>query len=318
MIAVVFVYIVAIRAVSSRPIDTPTYFEEPLPAVIAHQGGNGLRPGNTLLAFRHAWALGADVLEMDVHATRDGHVVLMHDARLDRTTDGSGSIKEQSLGDLRRLDAAFWWPRRAGPFPFRGQGVGVPTLAEVLAAFPDARFNIEIKQVEPPIGALVCNALRSARAMDRALVASVSAGAMADFRAACPRVATSAPQREVLGFMLLHYTGLIALYQPRANALQVPVTARGLDLIDASVVRDAARRGMFVDAWTVNDVKEMERLRAFGVAGIITDYPDQLLALLGRDGHIRSNAAHASGSPAVNRLTNRIAVPEARNAGSST
>ncbi|NJN52180.1 MAG: hypothetical protein HC809_10820 [Gammaproteobacteria bacterium] len=164
LIAVVMIFLVGIRAVSTQPIPNAVYFADPAPVVIAHQGGDGLRPGNTLLAFRNAWELGADVLEMDVHATADGNVVVIHDDSLERTTDRSGRVKETTLSDVQQADAGYWWPTRSAPFPYRAQGLQVPTLAEVLAEFPGARFNIEIKQSDPPIGALVCRALGEARA----------------------------------------------------------------------------------------------------------------------------------------------------------
>ncbi len=300
LIAVVMMFLIGIRAVSSRPIDPVPYFSSPVPTVIAHQGGDGLRPGNTMVAFEHAWALGSDVLEMDVRATRDGAVVVIHDDRLDRTTDLSGRVTALSLSDVRMADAGYWWPAPGGPFPYRGKGLRVPSLEEVVAAFPDAKFNIEIKQSEPPIGAAVCAVLKEANATDRALIAAVRTEAMADFRAACPQVATSASEPEVLAFMLLHRIGLVRLYGPAAHALQIPVTRRGFDLITSSSVADAARRGMHVDAWTINDVQDMVRMREMGVTGIITDYPDRLLALLGRGDDRRSNASAAVASSGAN------------------
>lgn len=300
LIAVVMMFLIGIRAVSSQPIGPTPYFSAPVPAVIAHQGGDGLRPGNTLVAFEHAWALGSDVLEMDVHATRDGAVVVIHDDSLDRTTDMSGMVSEMTLNEVRVADAGYWWPAPSGPFPYRGKGLQVPTLDEVVAAFPAAKFNIEIKQIEPPIGAAVCAVLRQTNAADRALIATVHMDAMNDFRAACPQVATSASEREVLGFMLLHRIGLVRLYWPKAHALQIPVARRGFDLITASSVADAARRGMYVDAWTINDVQDMVRMREMGVTGIITDYPDRLLAVLGRGEERRSKASAAVASSPVN------------------
>ncbi len=322
LIAVVMMFLIGIRVVSTRPIAGTPYFSDSdaqrSPAVIAHQGGDGLRPGNTMLAFQNAWALGADVLEMDVHATRDGTPVVIHDERLDRTTDLAGYVKELDLETVRQADAAYWWPTPEGPFPFRGQGVGVPRLVDVLTEFPGARFSIDIKQVEPPIGDRLCETIEGARARNRVLVSSVHAPAMADFRAACPGVATSATHREVLGFMLLHRLRLIALYQPAAHALQLPMTAWGLELITPRLLHDAARRGMHVDAWTINDVGEMARLSDMGVAGIITDYPDRLLSLLGRGNESRSKASTADGSEPLKRLTNTMTASEATNAGSSS
>ena len=118
--------------------------------VIAHQGGEWLRPSNTLVAFDHAVELGVDVLEMDIHQTQDGVIVLMHDATVDRTTDGSGAIKEMSFAEIRELDAGYYWTDDDGAtYPYRGQGIQVPTLEELFQRYPDMRMNIEIKQETP-------------------------------------------------------------------------------------------------------------------------------------------------------------------------
>jgi glycerophosphoryl diester phosphodiesterase len=128
--------------------------------VIAHQGGDGLRPSNTLAAFEHAVALGVDVLEMDVHLTRDGALVVMHDATVDRTTNGSGALAALSLAQVRELDAGFHWPYDGEPRPYRGRGLGVPTFAEIAAAFPGHRLNVEIKPDSAAAGRAVCGAIR--------------------------------------------------------------------------------------------------------------------------------------------------------------
>src|SRR5512139_2954475 len=116
------------------------------PLLIAHQGGDGIRPGDTMVAFEHAVQIGADVLEMDAHMTRDGKIVLMHDERVDRTTDGTGLIEDLTLAELKQLDAAYQWSNDDGrTFPYRGQGIQVPTLRELFEKFPEMRYVIVIK-----------------------------------------------------------------------------------------------------------------------------------------------------------------------------
>lgn len=118
--------------------------------VIAHQGGEWLRPSNTLVAFDNAVELGVDVLEMDIHQTQDAVIVLMHDATVDRTTDGSGAIKEMSFAEIRELDAGYYWTDDDGAtYPYRGLGFQVPTLEEMFQRYPEMRMNIEIKQETP-------------------------------------------------------------------------------------------------------------------------------------------------------------------------
>src|SRR6266542_4382284 len=116
------------------------------PLVIAHQGGDGLWPGDTMFAFENVVKIGADVLEMDAHITKDGQIVLMHDEKVDRTTDGAGLIEDLTLDQLKQLDAAYKWSNDDGKsFPYRGQGIQVPTLNELFQKFPQIRYVIEIR-----------------------------------------------------------------------------------------------------------------------------------------------------------------------------
>ena len=120
--------------------------------LMAHRGGEGVWPSNTLYAFQQAAALGADVLELDIHATRDGVLVVRHDPFVESTTDGQGYICELTLAEIQRLDAGYTWTADGGQsFPFRGLGITIPTLEEVLAAFPNVRLNIDIKPEDPAV-----------------------------------------------------------------------------------------------------------------------------------------------------------------------
>ncbi len=249
----------------------------------AHQGGDQLWPGNTLLAFEQAAALGVDVLELDVHATADGAIVVIHDETVDRTTDGTGLIKEMTLDQLRRLDAAYRWSADDGrTFPFRGHGLTIPTLAEVLAAVPEARLNVELKQAEPSIAAPVCDLIRRHGLEARVLVASFHEQAMREFRQACPAVATAATQNEMIVFVALNYLFLADLYSPPFQAAQVPEERFNLPVVTASFVAAAHRRNVQVHVWTINETADMQRLLALGVDGIMTKRPDRLAGLLGR------------------------------------
>ncbi|MEM6732078.1 MAG: glycerophosphodiester phosphodiesterase family protein, partial [Myxococcota bacterium] len=133
---------VAVAAVARTP---HPYLESSGPWNMAHRGGATLWPENTSLAFENCVALGVDVLELDVHATRDGELVVIHDARVDRTTDGEGRVVDYTLDELRELDAAYRFQDASGHYPHRGTGVRVPRLAELFERFPDSRFNIEMK-----------------------------------------------------------------------------------------------------------------------------------------------------------------------------
>src|SRR5690606_28889018 len=177
-------------------------------AVLAHAGGALLWPDNTMAAFTAADRLGADVLELDVHESASGEFVVIHDDTVDRTTDGQGRVADHTVQELRQLDAAYRWAV-SGPstgaadaaYVYRGTGVTLPTLTEVLGAFPDTAINVELKQDDDGAAVRLCAALRAAGAVDRVMVGSFHGGPLATFREACPEVATSASQNEVIVFL---------------------------------------------------------------------------------------------------------------------
>ncbi|MEN8758000.1 MAG: glycerophosphodiester phosphodiesterase, partial [Desulfobacterales bacterium] len=265
----------------ARPAPPHPYFAAAGFQVIAHRGGSGLGPENTLAAFRRSLAAGADVLEMDVRTTADGHPVVLHDATVDRTTDGRGAVNEMTLAQLKKLDAGFRWTADQGrSFPFRGRGITVPTLSEVLAAFAETPLITEIKEKRPEVSQSVCDMLRRHGRITRVLVASVHAGVLERFRQVCPGVATSAGPSEALWFYLLSRAGLAFLYSPAMQALQVPVTFRGLTVVSRRFVAAAHARNLTVAVWTVSAEGTMRRLIEAGVDGIMTDYPDRLAGII--------------------------------------
>lgn len=261
-----------------RPEISQAYFDVTGPMVIAHQGGDGLRPSNTLLAFQHAADLGVDVLEMDVHLTRDEALVLMHDATVDRTTDGSGALAAMTLAEVKALDAAYHWPYE-GPAPYRDRGVRVPTLAEVIERFPGLRYIVEMKPDTAAAGAALCAELTRLGALHRTLVASFHKSAMEAFRRDCPTVPTSAHQGEVRRFYLLYRLGLSWLARPQAAALQIPMAADGRDLTEPDFIA-AVTGHMHLDYWTVNEAADMRLLIERGAGGLITDRPDIALEVV--------------------------------------
>jgi glycerophosphoryl diester phosphodiesterase len=271
---------------AARPVPPHPWFApragEHRPLAFAHQGGARLWPANTLLAFRNSAALGADVIDTDLHLTRDGALVLMHDALVDRTTDGSGRIADMTLAELKRLDAGYRFSPDSGTTtPWRGKGLTVPTLDEALAALPGQRFGIEMKDGDPALVApLLCDALRRRGMQRQALVSSFTQDRLDALRAACPEVATSASAAEARRFYLLHALGLAELASPAYQSLQVPARFGAITLASADFIADAHARGLTVQIWTVSDAAEMSSLIALGVDGINSDFPDRLLALL--------------------------------------
>ncbi|MGB7922991.1 MAG: glycerophosphodiester phosphodiesterase [Pyrinomonadaceae bacterium] len=247
------------------------------PEVIAHRGGGGHWPEETIYAFKQALDAGVDVLEMDVHQTSDDVLVLMHNPTIDQTTDGTGSIKELKYDpDIKRLNAAARWPS------LKDEGITVPTLREVFEEFQnqDVRINIEIKQKEPSLVAPFCKMLRDYEMTDRVLVASGWNSVLHEFRRECPEVATSASVLEIAEFQALDRV-FNWDYRPNTDALQWHSKLL-LPIITKRFVDKAHSLNLKVHAWTVNEPQEMERVRALGVDGIITDYPQTLLQLLGR------------------------------------
>jgi glycerophosphoryl diester phosphodiesterase len=267
----------------SRPLADHPFFAQEGVLVIAHQGGDGLWPSNTMRAFEGAAELGVDVLEMDIHSTADGVLVVMHDKTVDRTTNGRGALQSMSLAELKTLDAGYHWTRDGGQtYPFRGEGLTAPALEEIFTAFPGWRLNIEIKQTEPAIVQPLCRMIGDFGATERVLVASFHAPTIQAFRQECPGVATSIAEDEVRLFFVLNLLYLGGVYQPVAQAVQVPEQRSNLHILTPRFIRTAQNHHMDVHVWTVNETEDMERMLALGVNGIITDYPDRLLALLGR------------------------------------
>jgi len=262
----------------------PFYSGVTRPLVIAHQGGDGIWPGDTMYAFEKAVEIGADVLEMDAHITKDGHIVLMHDETVDDTTDGTGLIEEMTLDQLKKLDAAYEWSNDGGQtFPYRGQGIQVPTLDELFQKFPQMRYVIEIKLTNNPIDQPLCDLIRQHGMQDKVVVASFHDEAMQNFRATCPEVATSASRGEVTKFVILGKVFLSGLVAPAYQSIQPaydPQESYNIPIMTKRFIREAHAKNVHVEPWTVNDPELMKQYIEWGVDGIITDRPDLMVEIL--------------------------------------
>jgi glycerophosphoryl diester phosphodiesterase len=253
------------------------------PLVMAHRGGAGLWPENTMLAFERARDLGVDVIEMDVHSTIDGALVVIHDATVDRTTNGTGRISDLTLAELKKLDAGYRWSTDGmKTFPWRGQGLFVPTLDEVFTRLPEMRFNIEPKQERPSLAKPLCRMIREKGMANKVMVGSFHQTVLDEFRKECPEVATSASPAEVSEFLRLYKAGDKAAYKPVVRALQVPEYVAGAQILNKDFIEAAHSMKLQVHAWTVNETESMKRLIANGIDGLVTDYPDRLMNLLRR------------------------------------
>ncbi|MGJ3237219.1 MAG: glycerophosphodiester phosphodiesterase [Anaerolineae bacterium] len=292
VLLVVAVIGIAVMIVIAQPRPDHPFFAN-LPdhdvLILAHQGGDGEFPGNTLYAFEQATALGVDVLEMDVHSSADGTIMVIHDDTVDRTTDASGRVNELTVTELQALDAGYHWPTLgghplsdSGEYPYRGQGITIPTLEEIFQAFPDMPMSVEIKQETPSIAQTLCGLIRQYEREDLTIVPSFRTGAMQEFRDVCPEVATAGVEPEVIAFFAWSYVGLGSAWQPTTESFMVPEYQGDLQVISARFVNQLQAQNVAIYPWTINDSQQMQRMIDLGVDGLITDYPTQALALLGR------------------------------------
>ncbi|MFB7597897.1 glycerophosphodiester phosphodiesterase [Streptomyces sp. NPDC056160] len=243
----------------TTPVRHP-YLDHPGPLAFAHRGGAADGLENTVAQFRRAVELGYRYIETDVHATADGHLVAFHDATLDRVTDGAGRIADLPWAEVRRA-------RVAGREP-------VPLFEELLAAFPEVRWNVDVK-AEPALRPLL-EVIERADAWGRVCVGSFSEARVERAqRLAGPRLATSYGTRGVLGLRLRSW-GVPAAVRRSAVAVQVPVAQSGVPVVDRLFLRAAHARGLHVHVWTINEPEEMHRLLDLGVDGIMTDHIDTL------------------------------------------
>ncbi len=256
----------------------------PGPWLIAHRGGGGIAPENTLAAFDLAVRLGADALEIDVRRTRDGAVVVFHDEETTRLTGQAGTIEARTLEEVRALDAGFsFTPDGGATFPFRGAGLVVPTLAELLARHPAMRLNIDAKTEDGPLAGALAEVLLAAGAGPRACVGSFHDAQAERLGALLPGCARYLPERAATCHVLAAKAGEDGRGCPAGYELaSLPHRVGGLTVVDEPVVAWFHARGMPVHVWTVDDPAEMRGLLRLGVDGIVTDRPDLLKVELGR------------------------------------
>lgn len=250
-----------------------SFYPHPPPRILGHRGAAGQAPENTIPSFALALALGADVLEFDVHPTRDGAVVVIHDDTVDRTTNGSGLVHDLSLGQILRLDAGYGFSRDGRDFPFRGHGVRIPTFEAVLRQFPAAICNVEIKEPDDAFVDEVIATIRRSGATSRVLVAAEKGAILDRVRSVAPETITSFSAQDVAEFLGRLQEQRWDDYVPPGIALQVPPAVGDLQLVRPDVIAAAHRLGLEVHAWTLNDPEEIRRALQLGVDGIVSDLP---------------------------------------------
>jgi glycerophosphoryl diester phosphodiesterase len=239
---------------------------------VAHRGGSKLRPENTLQAFDHAMTLGVDALECDVHLSRDGEVVVIHDFTLDRTTDATGPVAARTAAELRNVDAGYRFGEADG-FPFRGQQICVPTLRELLDRYADVPTIIEMKGEDVGLARRTLALVREMKLEARVILAGFSQALLDEVRRLAPDIVTSASSAEARSAI-----GRSKFFLPvpsiPARVFQVPYRVKGQVVFGPRFVKRARAAGIPVQVWVVNEAEEMEQLIAMGVTGLISDRPD--------------------------------------------
>ena len=231
-------------------------------------------------AIDNGIALGADGLEIDVQLSADGIPVVIHDRTLDRTTDRTGPVNGLTAAELARVDAGFHF-QIDGTFPFRGQGIGLPTLDAVLAKHRDTRIIIEMKGGEPDLARAVGASIRRASAVERICVGSFHQQSIDTIRADYPEVVTSASQEEARWTLHRSWVRWPWIGERPYAAFQVPERAGRLRVVTPSFIRQVHQEGQVLQVWVVNAPADIHRLFGWGVDGIITDVPD--IAVAARD-----------------------------------
>lgn len=254
------------------------YFEPQRPRLFAHRGAAGTHPENTMAAFRAAVEGGAHYLELDVWASRDGQILVHHDETLLRTCNDPRRLLDLNLAALLQLDAGATFTMDAGrTTPFRGRGIGIPTLTELLHAFPDTFCNIEIKQAQPPIEELVLATVQRAGAQERVLLAAEHDEIMRRLRPLAGAIPTSLSFGELTAFFTWLLAGCPHGYQPPGAALQIPEYYGEMRLVTEQSLAAAHGVGLEMHVWTVNEPEAMRRLLDLGVDGVMSDFPELLL-----------------------------------------
>ena len=232
-----------------------------------------------MVSFERAVRAGAIYLELDVHMTRDGEVVVSHDPNLTRTCGRDAFIKDMTWAELQRVDAGYMLSFDGGAtFPFRDRSIHFPRLAEVLGTFLNINYVIEIKQTEPSLVSKLLATIDEAGVRRRVLIASELDQPIREVRQLAPRIPTNFPYSDVAGF-LQAMAARDSAYSPPGEALQIPPTYEGWNFVTPESVEFAHRAGVEVHVWTVNEEAEMNQMLDYGADGLISDFPARALAV---------------------------------------
>ena len=234
-----------------------------------------MAPENTRPAFDFALRHQADVLEVDVRLSRDRELIVIHDATLDRTTNGNGQVADHHATDIGRLDGGYRFRyEKSAVYPFRGQDVRIYTLDELLVFYPDTKVNIDIKDNSTLAVDRLAKSVGKNEAKDRVVVASFHHNVLSDCRERFPWLITSASKKDVQQFYWRYLCGVHAKGEFHSRRFQLPVSYAIFSLSNPRFINSVHRAGSYIDFWTINDARVIRKLVLNGADGIVTDRAD--------------------------------------------
>ena len=279
-----------IRMMTVQPFEGKIFPSLERPLNIAHRGGRDLWPENTLHAFEQALVIGTDVLELDVHRTADQQLVVIHDATVNRTSNGTGRVDEMTLAQLRELDFSHnFKSRSANGSLFRDSCLCISTLDEVFHRFPDAFFNIEIKANSVEVAGEAIRLIRQRNLAPQVLLASFHPEISEFLQTHAEDIPLAASRKEIKRLAVLSRLKLGFLHQPIGRVYEVPVQRDGNEIVTPAFIGAAHALGQEVFVWTINDSTEISRLLEMGVDGILTDRPDIASTIIRKRASLLSN-----------------------------
>ena len=259
-------------------IDRANPFRTGKTLVIPHAGGDGMYPENTMYAYEHSLAAGGQVIDLDVQGTADGQLVAMHDSTVDRTTNGTGRVREMTLVELQRLDAG--WSFSARGESFRGRGLTIPTIKEVLQRFPDVLATLDLKDQRVEVVAAVCNLVKALDREDSIYVGVDTTEQVMEFRRLCPTLRTSGTSEERQAARAVRERADTTYRSPQTVSQPSYLADDGTPRVTAESIASAHSRNVAVLTWVIDDPDVMRQLVEMGVDGIYTRRPDLLLEIV--------------------------------------
>lgn len=277
---------------SSKAISKPQKREDkeilqyPYPIVLAHRGGAQIAPEHTMVAFEKAHALGVDGFEIDIRLTKDEEIIVFHDETVERTSNGTGAVKDLTLSELKELNFAYNYKDLDGYYPYREDKIEIVTLRELLEVFPNTYINIDIKDGPDTYeGSLMPSKLwrliEEFDAENRVVVTSFYSEQIDRFNLyAQNRVALGAGENDVRKAFTAFTSQFGHLYHPKVDVFQIPIKSGVISLSSRKFITFLEKLNIPVHYWTINDEETIRQLIQLGAKGIITDRPDIAVPLI--------------------------------------